>query len=66
MLVTHAPVPEQAPLHPANVEPLAGVAVSVTLVPLEKLAVHAVPHVMPEGLEVTVPLPVPARVTSSA
>ncbi len=28
------PVPVQAPLQPANVEPLAGVAVSVTRVPL--------------------------------
>ena len=30
---THVPVPVQAPLQPENVEPTAGVAVSVTLVP---------------------------------
>ncbi len=30
----HVAVPVQAPLQPANVEPLAGVAVSVTRVPL--------------------------------
>jgi hypothetical protein len=30
---THAPVPEQSPLHPENVEPEAGVAVRVTEVP---------------------------------
>jgi len=34
MLTTQDPVPEQAPLHPENVDPPAGVAVSVTNVPL--------------------------------
>jgi hypothetical protein len=33
MVTVHAPVPEQAPLHPANVLPFVGVAVSVTTVP---------------------------------
>ena len=32
--VTQVPVPVQMPLHPANVEPLAAAAVSVTDVPL--------------------------------
>ena len=48
----------QAPLQPAKVWPLAGVAVRVTVVPLAKSAVH-VPLVQlrPLGLLVTVPLP---------
>jgi len=34
ILSEHDPVPEQPPLHPANVELFAGVAVSATAVPL--------------------------------
>jgi hypothetical protein len=34
METVHVPVPLHEPLHPAKVEPLAGVAVRVTLVPL--------------------------------
>ena len=45
---------------PANVEPAPGVAVSVTDVPLANVALHVVPQLMPEGLLVTVPAPVPA------
>src|SRR5262245_5370867 len=55
----HVPVPVHAPLHPANVEPLAALAVSVTVAPLAKLALHVLPQLMPEGVEVTVPLPDP-------
>ena len=60
------PVPEHAPLQPANVEPLAAVAPNVTEAPLAKLAMQVLPQLMPVGLEVTVPVPVPARVTASA
>lgn len=56
-------VPVQPPDHPAKLEPVAGVAVRVTAVPALKLAEHVVPQLMPLGLLVTVPLPVPARVT---
>src|SRR3989442_1401668 len=61
------PVPEQPPrVQPVKVEPAAGVAVSVTAVPLVKLAEQVAPQVMPAGELVTVPLPVPAGVTVRA
>ena len=64
LIVTEqAPVPVQAPLQPANVEPLAGVAVRPTIAPEEYEAVHVAPQLMPEGDEITVPVPVPARLT---
>ena len=55
------PVPVQAPLQPAKVEPVAGAAVSVTVVPLAYVAAQVDPQLMPEPL--TVPLPVPDFVT---
>jgi len=52
-----------------RVEPVAGVAVSVTTPPLRNGAVQVPfddPHAaMPAGLELTVPLPVPAETTVS-
>jgi hypothetical protein len=60
-----AAVPVQAPLHPANVEPVAGVAVSVTTVPEVNVALHVAPHEMPPLDEVTVPAPVPALAAES-
>jgi len=63
-VTTHDPVPAQPPpLQPLKVEPAAGAAVSVTAVPLAKLAVHVAPQVIPAGELLTVPLPVPAGVT---
>jgi hypothetical protein len=61
----HEPVPEQAPDHPANVDPDAGVAVSVTGVPLSKFAVQVAPQLIPDGVLVTVPEPVPLTWTLS-
>jgi hypothetical protein len=58
-------VPVQAPLHPANLDPVAGVAVRVTLEPPLKLALHVVPQLMPAGFVLTLPLPRPALVTLS-
>ena len=55
---SQAPVPEHAFDHPAKVEPDAGVAVRVTVAPFATVAVHVEPQSMPEGAEVTVPLPV--------
>ena len=61
-----APVPEHAPLQPANAEFLAGVAPKVTTVPALKAALHVVAQSIPAGLDFTVPKPVPASVTVSA
>ena len=58
IVTVQLPVPEQAPDHPANVEPVFGVAVSVTVVPAPKLR-QPDPHEVPAGEEATVPLPVP-------
>ena len=66
-VTTHDPVPVQPPpLQPLKIEPAAGVAVSVTAVPLVKLAEQVAPQVMPDGLLVTVPVPVPALERVSA
>ena len=54
------PVPVQAPDQPANVEAAFGAAVSVTMVPLVKVALHVGPQLIPAGLLVIVPAPVPA------
>jgi hypothetical protein len=60
------PVPLQPPpLQPENVEPVAGVALKATLVPLATLVLHVVPQLMPAGLEATVPLPAPALPTET-
>ena len=59
------PVPVQAPDQPANVELAPAAAVKVTDVPLAKLALHVDPQLMPAGLLVTVPVPVPASATVS-
>ena len=65
-MTVHAPVPVQPPpLQPLNVEPVAGVAVKVTAVPLAKAAEQVAPQEMPVGALVTVPVPVPALVTPS-
>jgi hypothetical protein len=65
MVTLQAPVPVQAPLQPANVEPESGVAVKFTTEPLSKLAEHVVPQEIPDGELATVPVPVPLFVTVS-
>src|SRR4051794_34074350 len=52
--------PVHAPDQPANTEPELGVAVSVTMAPEVKLALQTEPQAIPEGLDVTGPLPAPA------
>jgi hypothetical protein len=73
METTHAPGPAQAPPHPANALPAAGVAVSATLAPSAKLAPQApvcAPPVrvqtIPAGVDVTFPIPAPAVASVSA
>ena len=63
MVTLHAPVPLQAPLQPAKVEPESGVAVKLTTVPLAKFAEHVVPQEIPDGVLVTVPVPAPLLAT---
>jgi hypothetical protein len=63
IVTVQVPVPVQAPDQPVNMEPVAGAAVSVTLVPGAYTAPHAVPQLIPPTLEVTVPLPAPALAT---
>src|SRR5262245_41497415 len=65
IVMTQAPVPEQPPLQPVKVEPVAGVAVNVTWVPVAYEATHAVPQLMPVELLVTVPAPAPDLLTVS-
>ena len=63
MVTTQALVPEQAPLQPAKDEPTAGEALRVTDAPGVKDCEQVVPQLMPAGLLVTVPEPVPLLVT---
>ncbi|TAJ20096.1 MAG: hypothetical protein EPO65_04830 [Dehalococcoidia bacterium] len=65
IVTTQLPVPVQAPDHPVNVEVASGVAVRVTEVPEPNVAEQSAPQVIPAGAEVTVPRPVPCRVTVS-
>jgi hypothetical protein len=60
---THAPVPVQSPVQPTKVLLAKGVAVTVTFVPLAKLKLHVEPQLIPVGLLVTEPAPVPELVT---
>jgi hypothetical protein len=55
--------PVHAPLQPVKLEPAAATAVSVTDAPLTKLNWQVAPQLMPAGLLVTVPPPVPDLLT---
>lgn len=58
-------VPLHAPPQLAKREPVAGVARSVTLVPDTNCPAHVDPQLIPAGVLVTVPVPVPLLVTVS-
>ncbi|PYN89528.1 MAG: hypothetical protein DMD87_05315 [Candidatus Rokuibacteriota bacterium] len=65
-VTVHVPVPEQPPpLQPVKREPAAGTAVSVTAVPLVKVAAQVAPQEIPAGTLVTMPLPAPLALTVS-
>lgn len=61
MVTLQLPAPEQGPLQPTKVEPAAGAAVSVIIVPSVKNAPHRLEQLMP--FPVTVPLPKNATVS---
>jgi hypothetical protein len=63
MLTIQAPAPEHAPDQPVNVEPESAAGVKVTLVPGLYVSLQSEPQLIPAGLLVTVPLPVPDFVT---
>jgi hypothetical protein len=54
-----APIPVQSPDHPANFDPASGIAVSVTSESLANVDEQTAPQSIPEGEEVTAPLPEP-------
>jgi hypothetical protein len=64
-VIVTVPAVVQLPDQPPNVEPETGVAVNVTAVPLLRTVVQVLPQLIVPGLLLTVPLPVPARVTVS-
>jgi hypothetical protein len=63
ILMLQAPAPEQAPLHPAKVDPAFAVAVKVTAVPAAKFALQVREQLMPPGTLVSEPEPLPENVT---
>jgi hypothetical protein len=61
IVTLQAPVLEQTPPHPANVDPAVGVAARGTIVPARKECEQVPGQLMP--VPVTRPLPVPASET---
>ncbi len=58
-VTVQVPVPLHAPDHPVKALPTAAVADSTTEVPDRNDDVHVAPQLMPAGLDVTVPEPLP-------
>src|SRR5438270_89941 len=62
-VIVHAPAPWQPPPQPANVEPVAACAVSMTGVPFCAVIEQVPGQSIPAGDEVTRPLPLPTLLT---
>ena len=54
----------ESPLHPAKLDPEEGTAVRETIVPKEYACEQSLPQLMPAGLLLTLPLPLPPLVTA--
>jgi hypothetical protein len=61
--VEAVPSTAQSPPHPPKAEPLVALAVRATVVPLVKFALQVAGQVIPGGLLVTVPIPLPRTET---
>lgn len=59
MVTEQGPVPVHAPLQPVNVDPVVAAVDKLTTVPLAKLAEQVAPQLIPAGLLLTDPRPVP-------
>src|SRR5262245_21677658 len=66
MVTVQLRAPVQAPLQPVNFERLEAAARSVTALPWVKAWTQAEPQRRPAGVELTVPVPLPARFSVSA
>jgi hypothetical protein len=62
---TEPPTPLHMPDQPANTDPASAFAVSVIVASVANTALHVVPQEIPDGTDVTTPLPLPDFVTSS-
>ena len=65
IVTVHGSVPVQAPAQPVKADSAAGIGVSVTALFSGISLLQVVPQAMPDGVEVTVPVLVPLRVTAS-
>src|SRR5688572_17359768 len=62
-VTVHVSMPLHAPVQPTNSEPVAALAVSVTVEPAGIDSVQSLPQLMPAGFDETEPLPLPVFVT---
>jgi hypothetical protein len=56
----------ESPLHPLNIEPEDGTGLRETTVPEEYASEQSLPQLIPAGLLVTLPLPVPSVLAADA